>query len=236
MWRTLRRSELVRRSLGYTLAGYFWSVARSVRFEIEPANIYEIAEREMPVILTFWHGQHFLAPFIMKSHHRAKVLISRHADADINAIAAEALGVGTIRGSGAINARDFHRKNAVGAMREMIDALAEGINVALTADVPKVSRVAGRGVVALARHSGRPIYPVAIATNRRIVAKSWDRASVDLPFGSGGAVAAEPIRVAPDANDAALEAARELVQVRLDAATARAETLAGRAPEEGGHG
>jgi len=118
----------------------------------------------------------------------------------------------------------------------MIDALAEGINVALTADVPKVSRVAGRGVVALARHSGRPIYPVAIATNRRIVAKSWDRASLDLPFGSGGAVAAEPIRVAPDADDAALEAARKLVQVRLDAATARAETLAGRAPEASGHG
>jgi lysophospholipid acyltransferase (LPLAT)-like uncharacterized protein len=211
MWRTLRRSEVVRRSLGYTLAGYFWSVARSARFEIEPANIYEIAEREMPIILTFWHGQHFLAPFIMRSHHRAKVLISRHVDADINAIAAEALGVGTIRGSGATNARDFHRKNAVGAMREMIDALAQGINVALTADVPKISRVAGRGVVALARHSGRPIYPVAIATNRRIVAKSWDRASIDLPFGHGGAVAAEPIRVAPDADDAGLEAARKLV-------------------------
>jgi lysophospholipid acyltransferase (LPLAT)-like uncharacterized protein len=236
MWRTLRRSEVVRRSLGYTLAGYFWSVARSARFEIEPANIYEIAEREMPIILTFWHGQHFLAPFIMRSHHRAKVLISRHVDADINAIAAEALGVGTIRGSGATNARDFHRKNAVGAMREMIDALAQGINVALTADVPKISRVAGRGVVALARHSGRPIYPVAIATNRRIVAKSWDRASIDLPFGHGGAVAAEPIRVAPDADDAGLEAARKLVQERLDAATARAEKLARRAIEGGGHG
>jgi hypothetical protein len=236
MWRTLRRSEVVRRSLGYTLAGYFWSVARSARFEIEPADIYEIAEREMPIILTFWHGQHFLAPFIMKSHHRAKVLISRHADADINAIAAEALGVGTIRGSGATNARDFHRKNAVGAMREMIDALAEGINVAMTADVPKISRVAGRGVVALARHSGRPIYPVAIATNRRIVAKSWDRASIDLPFARGGAVAAEPIRVAPDADAAGLEAARKLVQERLDAATARAEKLAGRAIEGGGHG
>jgi lysophospholipid acyltransferase (LPLAT)-like uncharacterized protein len=236
MWRTLRKSELVRRSLGYTLAGYLRSVARSVRFEVEPANIYEIAEREMPIILTFWHGQHFLAPFIMKSHHRAKVLISRHADADINAIAAEALGVGTIRGSGATNARDFHRKNAVGAMREMIDALAEGTNVALTADVPKISRVAGRGVVALARHSGRPIYPIAIATSRRIVAKSWDRASIDLPFGRGGAVAAEPIRVAPDADDAGLEAARKLVQERLNAATARAEKLAGRTSEGGGHG
>src|SRR5262249_12732786 len=158
---------------------YLWTVARSSRFKIEPANIYEIAEPEMPVILTFWHGQHFLAPFIMRPHHRAKVLISRHADADVNAIAAEALGVETIRGSGAINARDFHRKNSVGAMREMIATLAEGINVALTADVPKISRVAGRGVVTLARYSGRPIYPVAIATNRRIVARSWDKASID---------------------------------------------------------
>jgi lysophospholipid acyltransferase (LPLAT)-like uncharacterized protein len=236
MWRTLRKSELFRRSLGYTLAGYFWSVARSAHFEIEPANIYEIAEAEMPVILTFWHGQHFLAPFIMKSHHRAKVLISRHADADINAIAAEALGVGTIRGSGATNARDFHRKNSVGAMREMIDTLAQGINVALTADVPKISRVAGRGVVALARYSGRPIYPIAIATSRRITAKSWDRASIDLPFGRGGAVAAEPIRVAPDADAAGLEAARKLVQERLNEVTVRAEKLAGRATGEGGHG
>jgi lysophospholipid acyltransferase (LPLAT)-like uncharacterized protein len=172
----------------------------------------------------------------MRSHHRAKVLISRHADADINAIAAEALGVGTIRGSGAINARDFHRKNAVGAMREMIDALARGFNVALTADVPKISRVAGRGVVTLARYSGRPIYPIAIATNRRIVAKSWDRASIDLPFGNGAAIAAEPIWVAPDADAGALEAARKLVQERLNAATARAEKLVGRMIGKGGYG
>jgi lysophospholipid acyltransferase (LPLAT)-like uncharacterized protein len=236
MWRVLRSSELVRRSLGYTLAGYFWSVARSARFQIEPANIYEIVEAEMPVILTFWHGQHFLAPFIMKSHHRAKVLISSHADADINAIAAEALGVGTIRGSGATSARDFHRKNAVGAMREMIEALAEGINVAMTADVPKISRVVGRGVIALARHSGRPIYPIALATNRRIVAKSWDKASIDLPFGSGGAVAAEPVRVTADADDDTLAAARRLLQARLETATARAEALAHGAGWEGGHG
>jgi lysophospholipid acyltransferase (LPLAT)-like uncharacterized protein len=226
MWRSLRSSDFVRRAIGYSLAAYFWSVARTVKFEVEPKNIYDIADAEMPIILTFWHGQHFLAPFIMRPHHRAKVLISRHADADINAIAAEALGVGTIRGSGATKARDFHRKNAVGAMREMIDTLAGGINVALTADVPKISRIAGRGVVALARHSGRPIFPIALATNRRLVARSWDKASVDLPFGRGGAVAEEPIRVAPDADDAALEAARKLVQTRLERATARAEALA----------
>ncbi len=225
MWRMLRSSKLFRRALGNSMAGYLRMVNSTVRFHVEPANIYEIAELEMPIILTFWHGQHFLAPFIMRSHHRAKVLISRHADADINAIAAEALGVGTIRGSGSVNNKDFHRKNAVGAMREMIAALDEGINVALTADVPKISRVAGLGVVTLARYSGRPIYPIAIATNRRIVARSWDRASIDLPFGRGAAVAAESIRVDKDADDDKLAAARQLVQQRLNAATSRAEEL-----------
>jgi lysophospholipid acyltransferase (LPLAT)-like uncharacterized protein len=235
MWRTVRRSKLVRHALGRTMAGYLWSVHKTLDIRIEPENIYEIAEPEMPVILTFWHGQHFLAPFIMKPHHRAKVLISRHADADVNAIAAEALGVETIRGSGATNPKDFHRKNGVGAMREMIETLAAGINVALTADVPKVSRVAGLGVVTLARYSGRPIYPIAIATSRRITAPSWDKASIDLPFGKGGAVAGEPVRVARDVDEAGLEAARRLVQERLDAATARAEALAGRAalPQNG---
>jgi lysophospholipid acyltransferase (LPLAT)-like uncharacterized protein len=227
MWRTIRKSKLVRHALGRTMASYLWSVHKTLTMTIEPENIYEIAEPEMPVILTFWHGQHFLAPFIMKSHHRAKVLISRHADADVNAIAAEALGVETIRGSGATSRKDFHRKNGVGAMREMITALAEGINVALTADVPKISRVAGLGVVTLARYSGRPIYPIAIATSRRITAPSWDKASVDLPFGKGGAVAGEPIRVAPDADVDALEAARKLVQERLNEATSRAEAIAG---------
>jgi lysophospholipid acyltransferase (LPLAT)-like uncharacterized protein len=209
------------------MAGYLRSVHKTLRLTIEPENIYEIAEPEMPVILTFWHGQHFLAPFIMKPHHRARVLISRHADADVNAIAAEALGIETIRGSGSTNPKDFHRKNGVGAMREMIATLEEGINVALTADVPKISRVAGLGVVTLARYSGRPIYPIAIATSRRITAPSWDKASVDLPFGRAGAVAGEPIRVAADAGEAELQAARKLVQERLNQATARAEQLAG---------
>jgi len=236
MWRMLRSSGLFRRALGHTMAGYLRSVNRTVRFRIEPENIYDIAEPEMPIILTFWHGQHFLAPFIMKPHHRAKVLISRHADADINAIAAEALGVGTIRGSGSSSGRDFHRKNAVGAMREMIATLDQGINVALTADVPKIFRVAGLGVVTLARYSGRPIYPVAIATSRRFIAPSWDRASIDLPFGRGVAVAADPIRVGRDADDDALEAARKLVQQHLDTATARAEALLGCPGKRGENG
>ena len=53
----------------------------------------------------------------------------------------------------------------------MLGALEEGYNVALTADVPKVARVAGLGIVKLASASGRPIYPIAIATRRRAGAR-----------------------------------------------------------------
>lgn len=43
----------------------------------------------------------------------------------------------------------------------MVRALREDISVSMTADVPKVSRVAGLGVIKLAQISGRPILPVA---------------------------------------------------------------------------
>ncbi|TCT02925.1 lysophospholipid acyltransferase family protein [Aquabacter spiritensis] len=228
MWRRVRTNRAFQLAAGNLFAGYFSLVAHSTRFVVEPEDIYERIDSCLPAIIAFWHGQHFLTPFMMKPHHKAKVLISRHADAEINAIAAERLGVGTIRGSGATSPRDFHRKGGVSATYAMLDTLAEGINVAMTADVPKISRRAGLGVVTIARHSGRPILPVAMATRNRILLKSWDRASLHLPFGRGAAVAGEPIWVAKDVDEAGLQAARLLVQQRLEAASARAEALLGR--------
>ncbi len=217
------------------LAAYLRLVWYTSSLTLEPADLYDWVDDEIPIILTFWHGQHFLMPFVAKRHHRGKVMISRHLDADINAIAVEALGLGTIRGSGA-HGRDFPRKGGVAATREILDTLRAGINVAMTADIPKISRVAGLGIVAVAHYSGRPIYPVAIVTRHRIVAGSWDRASIHLPFGPAAMVVAEPIRVEPDADDAALEAACRLVQERLEAVNARAEALVGRPAGSAVHG
>jgi lysophospholipid acyltransferase (LPLAT)-like uncharacterized protein len=114
----------------------------------------------------------------------------------------------------------------------MLNALEAGYNVALTADIPKVARVAGLGIVKLASASGRPIYPIAIATRRRVELKNWDRTTINIPFGRGGGVAAEPLRVAADADEAALEAARRALEIALDAATARAYAIAD-GPQEG---
>ena len=217
--------------LGRAVAGYLKFVWKTQRVTLEPADLYDWIDDELPLILTFWHGQHFLAPFVPKSRHRAKVMISRSFDADINAIAAEALGIGTIRGSGT-HRKNFHEKGGVAATRQMIDTLAQGINVAMTADVPKISRRAGLGVVSIAKHSGRPVYPVAIATSNRLIMKrSWDKSSLHLPFGRAAMVIEKPILVAADADNDALEHARTEIEERLNKATARAEALVGRAPK-----
>ena len=214
-------------TVGALAAWYLRLVWRTSRVSIEPATIYDTVQ--IPAIIAMWHGQHFMAPFIKRPErgHRAKVLISRHRDGEINARAAMRLGIGTIRGSGAHNG-EFHRKGGAVAFTEMLKALSEGYNVALTADVPKVSRVAGMGVVKLAQHSGRPIYPVAIATQRRIEFDNWDHSALNLPFGRLAMVADEGIFVPREADDAALEAARQQVERALNRATARAYELADR--------
>ena len=134
-------------------------------------------------------------------------------------------GIGTIRGSGAHDG-GFHHKGGPAAFTEMLEALKDGYNIAMTADVPKVARVAGLGIVKLAQHSGRPIYPVAMASSRRIELDNWDRSAVNLPFARMGVVASPAIFVPPDADREALEAARQKVESELNRATARAYEIA----------
>jgi len=219
----LRSQRWVRTIIGVLAAEYLRLVWKTSRFVIEPADFYERAEPEQPVIIAMWHGQHFLVPFLRRQH-RVKVLISRHSDGEINAIAAERLGIGTVRGSGD-HERRFARKGGVAAFKGMLETLAEGVNMALTADIPKVSRVAGLGIVMLARESGRPIYPVSFATSRRIVLDNWDRSAINLPFSRGAVVVGKPIRVASDAAAQALEGARSALEKELNAATERAYAI-----------
>src|SRR5215467_15989167 len=224
--RNISTSPAFHETAGIMAAWYLRLVWRTSRVTIEPPNIYE--EVEMPAIVAMWHGQHFMAPFIKKRdnpRHRTKVLISRHRDGEVNARAAERLDIGTIRGSGAHDG-GFHHKGGPAAFTEMLEALKDGYNIALTADVPKVARVAGLGIVKLAQHSGRPIYPVAITTSHRIELNNWDRSAVNLPFSRISMVGGSSISVAPDADDKALEAARGQVESELNRVTVRAAELA----------
>jgi lysophospholipid acyltransferase (LPLAT)-like uncharacterized protein len=223
--RRLARAPWVQKTIGVLAAEYLRFVNLTSRTVTVPGDIYERAGADLPVIVAMWHGQHFMAPFIKKEGYKGKTLISRHRDGEMNAVAAEWLGIETIRGSGD-HGNGFHRKGGVSAYFQMLEALSEGYNVALTADVPKVSRIAGAGIIRLARDSGRPIYPIALASSRRKVLDNWDRSTVNLPFSLIAGVVGDPIRVSADATEAELEAARLALETALNQATEHAYAIA----------
>src|SRR6266702_4077545 len=213
-------------AVGVTVAEYLRLVWKTSGVVLEPPDLYDRMAREWPFIAAMWHGQQLMTPFLKRKEHRAKVLVSRHRDGEIIAVAAEWLGVGTIRGSGA-HAGEHARKGGVVAFRQILAALKDGYSVALTADVPKVSRVAGRGIVMLARASGRPILPVAVVTSRRIELDNWERSAINLPFGRGAMVLGDPIRV-PEVDGEALEVYRKQVEDGVNAVTNRGYELVDR--------
>ncbi len=229
MLKRLGRMKFVQEALGFLLAAYISLVRRTNQFCVEPPDLDGAIAGQTPLIVAMWHGQHFMISFAWpRSIGRMAALISRHGDGGVNAAALRRLGVMPIRGSGA---RTVWKRGKGGApaMREMLRALSSGASVAITADIPKRARVAGTGIVALARLSGRPIAPTAVVTSRRFDFKSWDRASLGKPFGRGAIVVGELIHVAADADEGAMEEARKAVEAGLDAVHARAYARVGAA-------
>jgi lysophospholipid acyltransferase (LPLAT)-like uncharacterized protein len=155
-------------------------------------------------------------------------MVSRSADAEINALLIEKFGIEAVRGSGGRDSARHLDKGGAKALIALKKALVGGKNVCMIADIPHgTPREAGMGVVLLAKLSGRPIFPAALATSRRkVLEKSWDRTTINLPFGRSAMAVGEPILVAPDADDAEMERKRQELTEQLNAATAQAYRLA----------
>jgi len=88
----IRDAGWFREAVGFGMAQYLRAVWKTSRFVFEPADLHERLSPELPVIITLWHGQHFMLPFMRRPEYRAKALISSHRDGALNAIAAEHLG------------------------------------------------------------------------------------------------------------------------------------------------
>lgn len=210
------RAKVVQTAAGNALAGYMRLVHTTARtVDIDTPESRLGLDAHLPAIFTFWHGEHFLVGLAAPSSWNMHAMISRSADGTINAIAAEKMGIKPVRGAGDPKKRG-KQKGGARAFLAFLDVLKNGGSVSLTADVPKVARKVSPGLIRLAQKSGRPIVPVSYVTHPRIKMKSWDRASVGLPFTKGAIGAGAPIYVAvDDARDEATLCA--LVKSRLDA-------------------
>jgi lysophospholipid acyltransferase (LPLAT)-like uncharacterized protein len=209
------RSRRVQHAIGALLAGYLKLVKATSRISVLGAG-YAGVDAHAPGILTFWHGQHLIQTFMRRENDVCSVMISRSADGEINAHAAELLGMKVVRGSGAQRKDQLSKRGGVQALRALLTVLEAGEHVSMTADVPKISRVAGEGIITLAQLSGRPILPIAVVASRRIDFSSWDAASIALPFCRVAIVFGAPIAVPREANAQDKEAARCALQNELD--------------------
>ncbi|MEM1284587.1 MAG: lysophospholipid acyltransferase family protein [Pseudomonadota bacterium] len=225
----LGRHPAILSLVGRGLAGYVWLVDKTAR-KVDSTEAGAQVEPHLPAIFTFWHGEHFMTAMGVKPSWNMHVMISRSADGTINAVAAEALGIKTIRGAGDPKRRKAD-KGGARAFLQFARLLGDGASVAMTADVPKVARQVSPGLIRLAQRTGRPIIPGAYVTHPRVTLSSWDRASVHLPFTRAAIGTGEAIYVDSESRDEADWCA--LVKERLDAITARSYALIGSTPAFG---
>jgi 3-deoxy-D-manno-octulosonic-acid transferase len=208
-------------------ASYIRFVRATSTVVCDPADIDAKLFGQHPQIFAMWHGQFSMLPTIKPDRPADVVaMVARHGDAELIGSVLKRFDMTLIRGAGA----GLRRRNrgGAGALRESVRALARGITVAMTADIPPgPARQAGDGIVMIARLSGRPIVPCAMATSRFIALRTWSAFTINLPFSTLGIVVGDPIWVATDADAEALEAGRLAVERGLNEATARAYALAG---------
>ncbi len=166
-------------------------------------------------VYAFWH-ESLLAPVRFKT--RVKVLISKHADGELVAQAAQWLGFGVIRGSST--------RGGSGALVELWDS-SRHAHLIFHPDGPRgPRRQVQPGLIILASRSGLPIVPVGIAYSRAWRAKSWDRFAVPKPFCKCYVVTGEAVAIPDDIDRAGIETYRVLVENRMLQATAAAESEA----------
>ncbi len=221
----LLRTTLLAKISAPMAAGLIRTVKATSRTVHEPPDLIERLRAQVPFIMAMWHGQFMMLADLNTREFNVSAMVARHGDAEIMAHVLKKFGISAIRGAGA--GRRKKNRGGVYALRAAHHALEQGTIVAMTADVPASKpRVAGDGIVTLARLSGRPIIPVAAATSRYAVLNTWSKMTVNMPFSKLAVVGGDPIFVAADADDAAMEKARLAVENSLNAVTARAYALA----------
>lgn len=186
-------------------------------------------ERGEPFIGAFWHGRMVMMPGLWRRICGSKVdirmLISRHRDGRLIARTIAHLGLSAIAGSSS--------RGGARALREIIEAVANGASVGITPDGPRGPRMrASAGVASVGRLTGAPVFVISFSASRRRVLKSWDRFVLPMPFARIVVVIKGPILIGPEVGPEALERARLTIEDALNEATREADHLCGWTPIE----
>jgi lysophospholipid acyltransferase (LPLAT)-like uncharacterized protein len=171
-------------------------------------------------IIGFWHGR--ILPGTLYFQRRGIVVMtSENFDGEWIARIIHRFGYGTARGSTSRGAR--------AAARQLVREMRQGKGAGMTLDGPRgPARVAQPGAVWLAKATGNPVVPIHLEASSHWTLRSWDRTQIPRPFARVSLAIGEPLYVARDADDQALEAARVDLERRLNALEELARRLLAR--------
>lgn len=187
---------LILRGLGAT-----WRIARDGADPFAPG-----APR--PVIFAAWHRDIWMALYLLRGRKLA-ISVSLSRDGDRVAALLRRMGF-------AESPRGSSSRGAAALLREMLRTLRRGRDAGILPDGPLgPAGVAQPGAVALARISGAPLVPVAMAATPCWRFASWDRGILPKPFARVRLRFGEALRVPPNCSPAELEAARRRLESRL---------------------
>jgi hypothetical protein len=216
--------------VGRTIGLYMLLVGWTTRWTcINRTAIDPISHGGKKSLLCIWHGRFMLLHRMWvfgRGATKARMLISRSREGGVVAHAARTVGADVVRGS---TAKRGQQRGGTEAGREIVRHLNEGLAIGVTPDGPRGPRMrATMGPVQIARLAQAPLAPMAWSTRWKVVAKSWDRFYLPLPFGRGvliwGNLIAPP---PPGASGAEMERVRAALEAELNLITAEADRLAG---------
>ena len=219
-WRSSRAKRIQARlisTIGYPLIA---ALGSTLRWRADGGEHLDAVERSgRPPIMAFWHGR--ILPATVYFRRRGIVVItSENFDGEWIAGIIERFGYGTARGSTS--------RGEVKALVQLKRDMAAGKPAAFTLDGPRgPAKVARAGAVWLAKATGNPIVPFHIECDPHWTAKSWDRTLIPKPYATTAIAIGEPLEVAADADEAAIETGRRALEQRLQTLESRALAMLG---------
>jgi lysophospholipid acyltransferase (LPLAT)-like uncharacterized protein len=188
-----------------------WLVMRtSKQLHSDLPILWGALDRGEKVLGTVWHQDGFLGPLLGEGRE-VVVMVSR---SDYGNVMAEVL-----RRLSYIPVRGGSGNRGMEALSEIIEYINTGKSVicGIAADGSRgPAQKAQIGTVLMAKATGVPIYPVRLWAKRKLVAPSWDRMTIPLPFNQLVFLVGDLIHVPPDADREALESYRAKLEDQLN--------------------
>lgn len=221
--RELRKST--RRMLGTRFGAIalrrLWAAAAKTRLHDDIRR--RLREEQGPCVLAFWHGRGVLTG-AFHGPETTDVLVSASEDGTMATEILHGLGYHIIRGSSS--------KYGVRALREMIESLQGGMDVAITPDGPRgPMHGMSQGVVFMSKATRLPVLPLGLAVDRAWRLDSWDHYAIPKLRAEIVACYGEPLQVPRETPAEGFDEYARIIRDRLRSAEREAFAHLGRAPD-----